>query len=54
MAKHPSEIIKQVLRQESYLENPDGTFTHPYERELETSELAVLRRNIRLSRRPRR
>lgn len=54
MAKHPSEIIRQVLLKEGYQENPDGTFTHPYERELETSELARVRRKIRLVSRPRR
>ena len=52
MKKHPSEIIRQVLLGRGYLENPDGTFTHPYERKLETSALERLRRKIRLEGRP--
>jgi len=54
MEKHPSEIIRQVLLRLDYQENPDGTFTHPYERKLDTSALERLRRNIRLGDRPRR
>ncbi len=49
-----SEIIRQVLLRLDYQENSDGTFTHPYERKLETSPLERLRRNIRLEGRPRR
>ena len=48
MAKPTSEIIKQVLLKEGYHENADGTFTHPYEFELENSPLARIRRNQRL------
>lgn len=54
MKKHPSEIIRQVLLKESYHENADGTFTHPYEQELKNSQLARVRRNLRLEGRPKR
>lgn len=54
MAKHPSEIIKQVLLNEGYHENADGTFTHPYERVLKCSSLERLRRNLRLQGGPKR
>jgi hypothetical protein len=52
MAKHPSEIIKQVVLKEGYRENADGTITHPYEDLLKTSPLERLRRKIRLAGRP--
>ena len=52
MAKHPSEIIRQVLLRLDYLENADGTFTHPYERILENSAFERIRRKLRLAGRP--
>ncbi len=54
MKKHPSEIIRQVLLRLDYLENADGTFTHPYELELKNSPLARDKRKMRLAGRPKR
>lgn len=54
MAKPTSKIIRQVLLNEGYHENADGTFTHPYEDELENSQLERIRRNLRLAGRPKR
>ncbi len=47
MAKHPSEIIARVLRNAGYIENTDGTFTHPYEQKLKNSPLERIRRCLR-------
>lgn len=49
MAKPTSEIIKQVLLKEGYQANPDGTFTHPYEQKLKSSQLERIRRYWRLA-----
>ena len=49
MKKHPSEIIRQVLLRLDYLENADGTFSHPYEIVLENSPVERLRRKQRLA-----
>jgi len=51
MNKRPSKIIKQIVLKMGYRENPDGTFTHPYETELKNSPLARIRRKLRLGRR---
>jgi hypothetical protein len=52
MAKPTLEIITQVLLKEGYLKQVDGTFTHPYEQELENSLLERIGRNLRLPGRP--
>ena len=48
MKMHPSEILRRIVLRMGYQENPDGTFTHPYELEFKNSGLARMRRKLRL------